>query len=86
MNVWSPSSNGGCWAPCLSRRLNDWEVDLVEIFFLRLQRWRVSNDEEDRLVWLVEKSGKFSIKALYKVLEPGSPSNFPIIVIWKFWV
>ncbi|RVW30580.1 hypothetical protein CK203_086070 [Vitis vinifera] len=68
VNVWSPSSNGGCWAPCLSRRLNDWEVDLVESFFLRLQRWRVSNDEEDRLVWLVEKSGKFSIKALYKVV------------------
>ncbi|RVX17715.1 ATPase family AAA domain-containing protein 1-A [Vitis vinifera] len=26
----------GCWAPCFSRRFNDWEVDIVERFLLSL--------------------------------------------------
>ena len=29
---------------------------------------------------------KCSIKALYKVLELGGPSNFPIAIIWNSWV
>ena len=41
---------------------------MVERFFLRLQKWRVSRNEEDRLVWVGEKSGKFFVKALYNVL------------------
>ncbi|RVX17861.1 hypothetical protein CK203_004391 [Vitis vinifera] len=32
-------------------QLNDWEVDIVEWFFLRLQEWRMFRDEEDTLVW-----------------------------------
>lgn len=31
-DVWSPSFDRGCWAPCFFRRLNDWEVDLVKSF------------------------------------------------------
>ena len=53
---------------------------------MRLQRWRVSSDEEDRLVWAREKCGKFYVKAMYKVLELGGPSNFPVVVIWNSWV
>ena len=59
---------------------------MVERFFMRLQRWRVSSDEEDRLVWAREKCGKFYVKAMYKVLELGGPSNFPVVVIWNSWV
>ena len=81
VDVWSPSFDGGCWAPHFSKRLNDWEVELVERFFMRLQRWRVSSDEEDRLVWVGEKCGNFFVKALYKVLE-----NFLIAVIWNSWM
>ncbi|RVW93332.1 Protein detoxification 47, chloroplastic [Vitis vinifera] len=33
------SADGGCWAPCFSRRLNDWELNIVERFLLRLQEW-----------------------------------------------
>ena len=58
-------------------------MDLVERFFMRLQRWRVSSDEEDRLVWAREKCGKFYVKAMYKVLELGGPSNFLVVVIWN---
>nr|CAN75355.1 hypothetical protein VITISV_002476 [Vitis vinifera] len=59
----------GLLGPHFSKRLNDWEIDLVERFFLRLQTWRVSSDKEDRLVWAREKSGTFFVEALYKVYE-----------------
>ena len=29
------------------------------------------------------KSGKFSVKSLYKALETGSPNSFPTNIIWK---
>ena len=72
--------------PRFSRRLNDCEADMVERFFLRLQKWRVSRNEEDRLVWVGEKSGKFFVKALYNVLQLNGPSNFLVAIIWNSWV
>ena len=81
-----PILKGVVGFPAFLGRLNDWEVDLVERFLLRLQRWRVSSDEEDRLVWTGEKSVKFSVKAMYKVLEPGGLLNFLVVVISNSWV
>ena len=84
--VWFSSFDGGCWAPRFSRRLNNWDVDIVEWFLLRLQGWRVCRDEEDKLVWTRAKNGKFSVKVLYKELEPGRQMDFPTSVIWNSWV
>ena len=81
--VWFSSFDGGCWAPRFSRRLNNWDVDIVEWFLLRLQGWRVCRDEEDKLVWTRAKNGKFSVKVLYKELEPGRQMDFPTSVIWN---
>ncbi|RVW30273.1 putative glucose-6-phosphate 1-epimerase [Vitis vinifera] len=55
-DVWNLSADGGCWEPCFSMRLNNWE------------------------------DGKFSVEALYKVLELGSQAAFLADVIWNFWV
>ena len=38
-------------------------------------------EEEDRVIWIESKSGKFSIKALYIVLESGSSVSFLVGVI-----
>ena len=43
----------------------------MEHFLLNLQAKRVYKDEEDRAIRMVSKSGKFSIKFLYLVLEPS---------------
>nr|CAN78868.1 hypothetical protein VITISV_035932 [Vitis vinifera] len=44
--VWYPSADGGVWAPCFFRQLNDWEVVPVECFFQRLQGRRVCRDDK----------------------------------------
>ena len=85
-DVWNSSADGDCWAPCFSRWLNDWEVEIVECFLLRLQGWRVCRDEEDKLLWTGPKNEKFSIETLYNALEPGNHAAFPTKVIWNSWV
>ena len=43
----------------------------MEHFLWKLQARSMYKDEEDRAIRTVSKSGKFSIKFLYSVLEPG---------------
>ena len=65
---------------CLSRKLNDWEVDSIELFLLSC---KVRRDEEDKLLWTGIKNGKFFIKALYKDLESGRHFAFLASAIWN---
>ena len=55
------------------------------LFLLRLQEWGVCK-EEDQLVRIGVKNRKFSVKALFKDLEPRRKLIFPASVIWKSWV
>ncbi|RVW49467.1 hypothetical protein CK203_080198 [Vitis vinifera] len=79
-------ADGGCWTPRFYRRLNDWEVNMVEWFLFRLQGWRLCRDEEDKLLWIGVKNGNFFVHALYKALELGSQVTFLASVIWNSWV
>ena len=40
-------------------------------------------DKEDGVRWFESKDGKFSVKSLYKVLEPESSVCFPMKIIWN---
>ena len=42
--------------------------------------------EEDTLIWSVIKSGKFTVKFLYNILEPDLNGSFPMSCIWISWV
>ena len=49
--VWNHSLEGGCWTPHFFKRLNDWEVEIVKCFLLRLQGRRVYRDKDDNILW-----------------------------------
>ena len=68
-NVWNLSND-------LSGLLNDWEVEIMERFLMRLQGRRVCGEEEDKVIWKRLKNGRFSIKVLYSALEPRSTTFF----------
>lgn len=82
-NVWNSTVDGGGEVPRFSRSFNDWEVESVERFLLFLQAKRVLRDEEDIMIWTVLKSGKFSVKFLYSVLELSDPLLFLWSIIWS---
>ena len=48
---WNLLLRGGCQAPCFSRQLNDWEVETMEHFLLKLQERRVCRDRDDKVLW-----------------------------------
>ena len=52
-----------------------------EWFLLRLQGERVYRDEEDRVIWIELKSRKFSVIALYSILELVSLVSFLMGII-----
>ena len=70
--------------PRFTRRINDWEVEIVVSLLRRIQGWGVNN--EDRLVWDEGKEDVFSVKSLYLALERGSEIHFPAKVIRNPWV
>ncbi|RVX12162.1 hypothetical protein CK203_010678 [Vitis vinifera] len=45
--------------------------------------FRVQRKDEDKVVWIASKSGAFSVKLLYSILEPGGSSLFPCGSIWR---
>ena len=85
-DLWNQSNFSGCWTPSFSRNLNDWEIDVVERFLLRLQDKKVNGGVEDKVIWLDTKSSSFSMKSHYACPEPGSSTPFPKAVVWNSWV
>ena len=72
----------GFWTLRFSRCLNDWEIVDVERLLVRLQVKVVNGKGEHIVIWSETKSGIFSVKSLYAVLEPGNSSvPFPVGII-----
>ncbi|RVW92161.1 hypothetical protein CK203_027179 [Vitis vinifera] len=84
--VWNHSIECKCWVPCFSRQINDWELETMEHFLLRLHGRRVSRDRDDEILWIESKNEAFSVKSLYKALYLGMQGVFPTSVIWNSWV
>ena len=43
---------------------------------------KMRGDEEDRVRWVESKDGVFSVKSLYRALQPVSSASFPSKIIW----
>ena len=64
------------------KSFNDWEVEEVESFLVRLSGKRVYGDMEDAVPWVETKRGKFLVKSLYSTLEQVECLAFPSKGIW----
>ena len=85
-DFWVHSSEGDGWDPSFSRPLNDLEIEMVECFLSRIQDKVVIEEREDEVFWAVTKSGSFSVKSLYSILEEVRISRFPTSIVWNTWV
>lgn len=76
LDVWSLSENGGCWKPLFLRPFMTGEMDEVDKFLLCLSQKQVHVGLDNKVIWMKEKSGMFSISPLecWKQLLP-SPSQ-----------
>ena len=55
-------------------------------FLFQLQGHSVNRKQDDRLVWKGDGKGRFSVEALYSLLELDSATPFLVGVIWNSWV
>ena len=82
--VWTATGErGGSWSPCFTRPFNDWEMEEVERLFCCLDGKKGNVGEEDRVRWMESKDGEFSVKSLYRALQPVSLVSFPSKIIWN---
>ena len=73
----------GSWTPRFNRPFNDWEMEEVGRLLCCLDGKKVRVDEEDRVRWMDSKDGVFSVKSLYRALQPVSLTFFPSKIIWN---
>ena len=85
--VWTTEGErGGNWTPRFNRPFNNWEMEEVGRLLCCLDGKMVRVDEEDRVRWMDSKDGAFSVKSLYRALQPVSIASFPMKIIWNSYV
>ena len=72
----------GVWSPRLLRVFNDWDLEQVYSLINYVHSQRIQTDRKDRLVWKAFKTGIFSVKSLYGILEDSREEQFPRKLIW----
>ncbi|RVX13433.1 hypothetical protein CK203_021086 [Vitis vinifera] len=81
--VWTTEGERrGSWTPTFNKSFNDWEMEEVGRLLCCLDEKKVRADEEDRVRWVESKDRVFSVKSLYRALQPVSSASFPSKSIW----
>ena len=84
-DVWGVEGGMVTWNSCFSRNFHDWEMDAVQNFILKLNKFGRIRGEEDKMVWKASKSGLFSVRSFYNALEVEGEVTFPSKIIWGSW-
>ncbi|RVW88593.1 hypothetical protein CK203_033009 [Vitis vinifera] len=54
----TPKKKGGGWTPRFSKPFNDWEMESVKRFLMKLHAKRVHSDVEDKVIWTSLEEGE----------------------------
>lgn len=66
----------------LGRNMNDGEVDALAVLIDRIKSIAIKPSEPDRIVWIWNSKGIFSIRSFYKHLTSTTHYPLPAIVLW----
>uniref|UniRef100_A0A5B7BKK6 Reverse transcriptase zinc-binding domain-containing protein n=1 Tax=Davidia involucrata TaxID=16924 RepID=A0A5B7BKK6_DAVIN len=65
------------WTPLFRRNLQDWELEEVFNLLRHLQKFSISVERSDELVWIMGNTRVFSVKSFFMVLESKGLKDFP---------
>ena len=82
-DMWDSDRGEGCWSPTFLRSLNDWEIEVVERFLQTLCDQNFSPSGEDMSFLKGVKEKWFSVKIMYKILDPSLAIEFPSRSVWN---
>ena len=69
------------WEVHFRRSFQDWELEEVTRFLEHIFAVKIQ-EEEDSLVWKIERRGKFNVKSFYRSLRAKNSLLFPAKEIW----
>ena len=82
-DTWDSGKGEGCWSPTFLRPLNDWEIEEVERFLQTLCDQNLCPLGEDKLLFKDVREKWFSVKIMYKGLDPSPAIEFPYRSVWN---
>ena len=83
VDMWDRGRGEGGWSPTFPRLINDWEIEEVERFLLTLHKQNFSPSGENKLLLKDVRDKVFSVKIMYKGLDPSPAIEFPYRSIWN---
>ena len=83
VNTWDSDKGEGCWSPTFLRLLNNWEIEEMERFLQTLCNQNFCPSNEDRLLLKDVREKGFSVKIMYKGLDPSPTIEFPYCSVWN---
>ncbi|CAN4076878.1 unnamed protein product [Withania somnifera] len=73
------------WNFRFRRPLNDWKASMMVDLLNTLEQWKEFNNSEDKLVWIPDIHGRFSVGSAYKNFQRATTHQdfWPWKMIWK---
>ena len=65
------------------RPFNDWELEETQRLISLISNRNISQGEKDKIFWLVDKKGQYTVKANYRHLEGDLSGSIPTSLIWN---
>ena len=81
--VWKTTEDGGGWNMRFIKPFNDWESEETQRLISLISSRDISQREKDKIFWLVDKKGQYTMKANYRHLEGDLSGTIPTCLIWN---
>ena len=81
--VWETLRGEGGWNLRFIRPFNDWEMEETQRLISLISRKKIAQRERDKICWIVDKKGQYTVKANYRHLEGGTYDTLPVGLIWN---
>ena len=81
--VWDTTRSEGGWILRFIKPFNDWEMEEIQRLISLISNKNISQKERDKIFWLVDKKGEYTVKANYRHLEGDTSEDIPTGLIWN---
>ena len=81
--VWESTRGGGGWNLRFIKPFNDWELEETQRLISLNSSRNISQGEKDKIFWLVDKKGQYTVKANYRHHEGDLSGSIPTSLIWN---
>ena len=83
VDFWETIGPRGGWNFSFERHFNDWELEAIQSFLCTINSRSIRPQIKDKLSWKEAKSGIYSVKSCFDMLEGGRQHPVPVKMLWN---